>query len=310
MKRILFLTISLLTAVSCYDDSALRETLKEHEDRISSLETLCAQLNTNITALQTVVSALENNVYVTAVTPVKEGDDIIGYTISFTNSESVTIYNGENGADGKDGASPLIGVRQDADGIYYWTLNGEWLTDSAGNKVRASAQDGADGKPGVDGTPGAAGVTPKLKIVDGNWYVSYDGGTTWEEQTLGQATGDSGYTMFAEVTYDDKNVYITMADGEKLTLPRRPAEDNTGMVGPATISVVKVTATTAEFKGHVDLPKEELAFCSVTLYYSQEKIFHIDDAIADSCHEFDENNDFEFELDYLTLPITQNTTIV
>ena len=217
MKRILFLTISLLTAVSCYDDSALRETLKEHEERISALETLCAQLNTNITALQTVVSALENNVYVTAVTPVKEGDDIIGYTISFTNSESVTIYNGENGADGKDGASPLIGVRQDADDIYYWTLNGEWLTDSAGNKVRASAQDGA---------PGAAGVTPKLKILDGYWYVSYDGGTTWEEQTLGPATGDSGYIMFAEVSYDDKNVYITIADGEKLTLPRRPAEDD------------------------------------------------------------------------------------
>ena len=225
MKKTVFLLLALLTVFSCYDDSALQETLKEHEERISALETLCAQLNTNITALQTVVSALENNVYVTAVTPVKEGDDIIGYTISFTNSESVTIYNSENGTDGKDGASPLIGVRQDADGIYYWTLNGEWLTDSAGNKVRASAQDGADGKPGEPGIPGAAGVTPKLKIVDGYWYVSYDGGKTWEEQTLGQATGDSGYTMFAEVTYDDKNVYITMADGEKLTLPRRPAED-------------------------------------------------------------------------------------
>jgi hypothetical protein len=25
--------------------------------------------------------------------------------------------------------APIIGVKKDTDGIYYWTLDGEWLTD-------------------------------------------------------------------------------------------------------------------------------------------------------------------------------------
>ena len=308
MKRILFLTISLLAAVSCYDDSALRETLKEHEERISALETLCAQLNTNITALQTVVSALENNVYVTAVTPVKGGDDIIGYTISFTNSESVTIYNGENGADGKDGASPLIGVRQDADGIYYWTLNAEWLTDSAGNKVRASAQDGADGKPGEPGTPGASGVTPKLKIVDGYWYVSYDGGKTWEEETLGQATGEKGDSMFSDVTYDDDFLYITMADGETLSIPRKSSDSASD--GPLTWSLDKVTAATATFTGHLDVPASDLSFSQVTVCYSDAETFNMNAAESVSATSFDSEQNFTITLTALKYDTKYNYCIV
>ena len=58
---------------------------------------------------------------------------------------------GADGADGKDGHTPQIGVRKDTDGIYYWTLDGKWLTDSKGNKIPTTGKDGADGKPGVDG---------------------------------------------------------------------------------------------------------------------------------------------------------------
>lgn len=93
------------------------------------LEQLCQQMNTNISSLQTIVSALQNNDYVTGVVPVTEGGKTVGYTISFTKSQPVTICHGkdgQNGADGKDGKSyvPVIGVRQDTDGVYYWTLDG------------------------------------------------------------------------------------------------------------------------------------------------------------------------------------------
>ena len=94
----------------CYDDSALWEKLREHEDRISQLELLCSQQNTNIAALQTIVSALQENDYVIGVAPVMEDDEIIGYTITFSKSGSVTIYNG------KDGYVPSIGIKQDSDG--------------------------------------------------------------------------------------------------------------------------------------------------------------------------------------------------
>jgi len=33
------------------------------------------------------------------------------------------------------GTIPVIGVRKDTDGCYYWTLDGEWLTDEKGNKM-------------------------------------------------------------------------------------------------------------------------------------------------------------------------------
>ena len=218
----------------CYDDSALRDQLKEygeqlsdHESRLKELERLCSQANTNIQALQTIVSALQEKDYVTGVAPIMEGDEVLGYTIIFSKSGAVTIYNGK---DGKDGYVPVLGVKQEGED-WYWTVDGEWLTDADGNKVRASAKDGQDGKPGVDGKPGndgAAGVTPTLKIEDGCWYVSYDGGKTWESESLGQATGDKGDSMFEEVTYDEDYLYITMSDGQQLVLPRTSVSQGGG----------------------------------------------------------------------------------
>jgi hypothetical protein len=42
----------------------------------------------------------------------------------------------------------VIGVKKDADGIYYWTLDGEWITDSEGNKIPTTGKDGTDGEDG------------------------------------------------------------------------------------------------------------------------------------------------------------------
>lgn len=53
----------------------------------------------------------------------KDGKEI-GYTITFSKSNPITIYHGKDGQDGEDGTTPTIGVKQDADGVYYWTLNG------------------------------------------------------------------------------------------------------------------------------------------------------------------------------------------
>ena len=135
MKK-LFTLIAIALAVmvsSCskFDDSAIwdklneqEQTLNDHEKRIAALEELCKQLNTNINALQTLVEALEKRDYITNVSPVRKDGEVIGYTISFADSDTITIYHGENGqdgADGKDGYTPQIGVMKDTDGIYYWT---------------------------------------------------------------------------------------------------------------------------------------------------------------------------------------------
>ncbi len=201
-----------------------------------ALRTLCNQMNSNIEALQTIVAALQNNDYVTSVTPVLENGKTVGYTINFSRSGAVTIYHGENGENGKDGAngldghSPQIGVKQHTDGIYYWTLDGAWLKDANGNKIKAVGIDGANGS---NGTNGVDGITPQLKIENEYWYISYDNGTTWSQ--LGKATGEDGKdgangsdgadgkdgdSFFQSVTQDEQYVYFTLADGTQITLPK------------------------------------------------------------------------------------------
>lgn len=263
-------------ATGCYDDSSIQQQLKDHESRLEELERLTAQQNTNIASLQAIVTAIQNMDYVTGVAPIKEGDEVIGYTLIFSKSGAVTLY------DGLDADAPLMGVKCASDGLWYWTVDGEWLLDSMGRKVRASAVDGEQGQPGV---------TPELKIVDGYWYVSYDGGTNWEEESLGQATGDDGYTMFAEVMYDETYVYITMADGEKLILPR-----TSSAAGPLTYSEGEIMAFTALFYGHLDVPESELPYSQVTLFYSDEANFHLKTAESVTVISFDENQDFVIDL--------------
>ena len=258
MKKILLLAALLLSVVSCYDDSKLWESIEDHELRISELEKLCTEMNTNIASLKTIVTALQNNDYVTGVTPIIENGKEVGYTIEFAKSESITIYHGKDGADGQDGApgtngqdgsTPVIGVRQDSDGRYYWTLNGEWLLDEAGKKIPTTGADGADGALGADGAPGQDGadgkdgITPQLKIEDKYWYISYDNGDTWHQ--LGKATGEDGAhgadgapgqpgadgqngadgndgdSFFRSITQDDEFVHFTLADGTLISIPKR-----------------------------------------------------------------------------------------
>lgn len=227
MKKLLTLfAIALVVVVSScskFDDTPIWDKLNDHESRITALEELCEQMNTNIDALQTIVEALEKNDYITNVSPVRKDGEIIGYTITFAHSDTITIYNGENG---KDGYVPNVGVMKDTDGIYYWTVDGEWLLDDNGNKIKAV---------GIDGTHS---ITPQLKIENGYWFVSYDNGSTWIE--LGKATGEDGVdgsngedgsdgedgdSIFSGVTQDDEYVYFNLADGTMITLPKHDKEN-------------------------------------------------------------------------------------
>ena len=241
MKKIFtILSIVVICFSSCtYDDAELVGRVEDLENRVTLLEKLCKEMNSNISAIQTIVEALQNNDYVTGVTPIEENGVIVGYTISFTKSDSITIYHGKDGNDGVDGRNgytPVIGVKQDNDGIYYWTLDGEWLTDASGNKIKAVGIDGTNGENGEDGINGSNGedgtdgITPQLKIENDYWYVSYDNGNTWT--ILGKATGEDGANgsngadgvdgdaFFDSVdTSNEDYVIFTLADGTTIQIP-------------------------------------------------------------------------------------------
>lgn len=290
MKKILCFLFAVSILSGCgddYDDSALTGRVDDLENRVTKLEELCKQMNTNISSLQALVNALQDNDYITGVTPITKDGETIGYTISFAKSAPITIYHGEDGKDGQDGKpgedgndglTPIIGVKQDTDGVYYWTLNGDWLTDDSGNKIQAEGRDGADGKPGEDGNDGQDGkpgedgqdgqdgqdgkpgeggkdgITPQLKIEDGYWYVSYNDGASWTQ--LGKATGDKGEPgepgqaggIFKDVEETDDSVIFTLNDDSTITIPKATASETLDIVFGNTDSINVLPGKTYEIE--------------------------------------------------------------
>ena len=221
MKKLLAFAalFAVVALTSCkYDDDDLWNSVHGLENRVAKLEELCKQMNTNISSLQTIVTALQNNVYVTGTTPLMKDGKEIGYTITFSKGNPITIYHGKDGQDGEDGITPTISVKKDTDGVYYWTLNGEFIVVDGG-KIQA------EGKDGINGTNG---TTPQFKIENDYWFISYDNGNTWMQ--LGKATGENGKdgedgvggdSMFTGIDYKTSTDYVifTLADGTQIKLP-------------------------------------------------------------------------------------------
>ena len=215
MKKLLAFAalFAVVALTSCkYDDDDLWNSVHGLENRVAKLEELCKQMNTNISSLQTIVTALQNNVYVTGTTPLMKDGKEIGYTITFSKGNPITIYHGKDGQDGEDGTTPTISVKKDTDGVYYWTLNGEFIVVDGG-KIQAE---------GKDGTNGTNGTTPQFKIENDYWFVSYDNGANWTQ--LGKATGEDGVggdSMFSGVDYETSTDYVifTLSNGTQIKLP-------------------------------------------------------------------------------------------
>ena len=215
MKKLLAYAalFAVVALTSCkYDDDDLWNSVHGLENRVAKLEELCKQMNTNISSLQTIVTALQNNVYVTGTTPLMKDGKEIGYTITFSKGNPITIYHGKDGQDGEDGTTPTISVKKDTDGVYYWTLNGEFIVVDGG-KIKAE---------GKDGTNGTNGTTPQFKIENDYWFVSYDNGANWTQ--LGKATGEDGVggdSMFSGVDYETSTDYVifTLSNGTQIKLP-------------------------------------------------------------------------------------------
>ena len=212
MKKLLAFAalFAVVALTSCkYDDDDLWNSVHGLENRVAKLEELCKQMNTNISSLQTIVTALQNNVYVTGTTPLMKDGKEIGYTITFSKGNPITIYHGKDGQDGEDGITPTISVKKDTDGVYYWTLNGEFIVVDGG-KIQA------------EGTNGTNGTTPQFKIENDYWFVSYDNGANWTQ--LGKATGEDGIggdSMFSGVDYETSTDYVifTLSNGTQIKLP-------------------------------------------------------------------------------------------
>jgi len=206
-------TVTIFAACEKYDDSALVARMDKAEADIKELQTLVNQLNSTLSGLATTVDALKAQDRIVSVT---ELADKSGWVVEFSQTGKITIYNGKNGIDGKDGTNgtngtdgtngqdgktPTIGVKLDADGNYYWTVNGDYLLDENGNKIAATAHV----------------ATPQLRINNGNFEISYNGGVTWE--IIGEA-GNTGAVIFSKVEDGTDAVTFTLGDGTTIVIPK------------------------------------------------------------------------------------------
>ena len=267
-----------LAACDDYDDTALWNQVNDNTSRIEALEQWQDEVNNNIAALQ---QLLNTNDMITSVTPVTLGGEVTGYTIAFLHSDPITIYHGEkgdkgdkgdqgeqgeqgiqgepgkdgadgaDGSDGKDGYTPQIGLTQQTDGNWYWTLDDELMLDPNGDPIRANGDkgeqgdDGDKGETGATGQPGTPAPTPQVKlgntITSGTietdngtkdpaaWYLSVDNGKTWyrisgDKGDTGATgnpgqPGDSFFTKAPEVDKAAGTVTFYLEGGESFTLP-------------------------------------------------------------------------------------------
>ena len=248
-KTLTLLLLAALTLAACkYDDSELWEQVNQNTEelaaqaaRIAALEAWQAETNTNIQALQTLLSTTD---YITAVTPVVKDGVEVGFTISFLNTPAITIYHGTKGDKGDKGDTPQIGAAQAEDGNWYWTLNGELLTDADGNPIRAN---GTQGEQGDQGPAGDDAPLPQLAtgkklneqqittdsqnkdIEPDAIYLSVDGGKTWtrvsgEDGEKGDpgVTGPQGDSFFGSVdtTNADYVIFKLANNGGTFQVPR------------------------------------------------------------------------------------------
>lgn len=167
MKKLQYILLALAFVLAgCNNKDSIWNVMDDMDSRIATLEVLCQEMNTNISALETLIKAQNNGDYITNITEIRNGSTVVGYTITFKNHEPVTIYNGTNGKDGHDGTDgykPTVGAKQDTDGIYYWTVDGDWLTDANGNKIPVTGEKGDKGDKGDPGDKGQDGKDGPVK---------------------------------------------------------------------------------------------------------------------------------------------------
>ena len=211
MKNRILTLVLLLSGLfllgGCYDSIEQRISLLK--ERVSELEDRANKLNESINNLSGLITALEKNDHIVSISDWSSGSKK-GYRISFTSGSSLIINSGTNGV------VPIVGVQfNEQYGAYYWTIqmgpdgSPTWMTNSYGQRVRAS------------------GTVPQLKIEDGIWWYSFDGGKTWNKTGWGAAQGENGTSVFSSIdTSDPYFVVFTLVDKTIIKIPTKKGIDD------------------------------------------------------------------------------------
>jgi hypothetical protein len=218
MKKLLIAILACLMTMSCskYEYS---DELQKLGGRVENLEATVLEANKQFEILHEIITAIENNGYITDVIVGSDGQ----YYLTFNTGKTIVLRQGKDGKDGKDGQEIdfLIDVKQGEDEIYYWTINGQWLLDEDGKRVPASAQDGKDGKDGKTmSETGAIAPRTRINTLNRHWEISTDGGKTWSDTGIVADGKDGADDLFKSVipSADGKSITFIFRNGDSCTV--------------------------------------------------------------------------------------------
>lgn len=212
-KKVLLCTMLAAAALGfsgcSYDDDDLWATVNQQAERIAALENWQKQVTGNMTALQAVLDASDR---LTEVTPIREGGEVVGYTLVFSKAGEVKLYIGSR--DTLAGI-PVISVKE-MNGKWYWTLNGQLMTDRDGQPLCANGVDGEDGVLPIVKTGKELGEGYRAEAV----YLSVDGGKVWTclQTPAGESEGASSIITRVDMEQEGQAVFY-LADGTAIVLP-------------------------------------------------------------------------------------------
>ena len=197
----------------------VRDELITMQNEIDLLYTQVEQMNQGLSTLHGIVNEMASKGYIVDVREFQK-DDRGGYTLTFRavtindngsvseNTYAIDLYSGVDGEDGEDAEPFIVGVKKDDnDGRWYWydVQGNTWMKSPEGERFLV---DGKDGK------------TPELKVENGFWCVSWDGGKTWST-TEWKAKGEDAKEIFSDAKVLDDRIELTLAsDNTVLTLLR------------------------------------------------------------------------------------------
>ncbi|MBO5861545.1 MAG: hypothetical protein J6Q88_00250, partial [Bacteroidales bacterium] len=127
---------------------------------------------------------------------------------------------------------------------------------------------------------------------DGYWYISYDDGKTWSPEPLGPATAGAEGGIFSDISYDEEGLYITLSNGETITLSRREQS----LIELCDVTPMDITDRSVTFIGYLDIPQEDLVYSQVTVYYSDAETFSVFESESVTTTFFDYNSSFSVRI--------------
>lgn len=112
---------------------------------------------------------------------------------------------------------------------------------------------------------------------------------TWASSDPGIATVEDG--LVTAIKAGEAEITVKTIEGGKTDVCKVIVKAD-----PVVFALDKVTAATATFSGHLNVPAADLPYCQVSVYYSDAENFNMNDAKSASVTVFDDNQDFAITL--------------